>query len=88
MILIRYRFPNGNEHNFGHEILGNGANDGATRSIYTSIDLGANSFNQDGFQIAIQSVNKMMTLINHIEPHLPNQYRIPINYPVNYFRLF
>lgn len=88
------RFPNNaapqnnnpHQHDFGFGIRGNGLDGGITRSIFTTINQGANHYNDNGFGIAIDCVNKMMQLIYHIEPQLPVEYRInPINYPNNFF---
>lgn len=74
---IRGQFPDGENHDFGNSILGNGANDGATRSIHKSYDQGANASVEDGPNIAIACAHLFTTLLNQIEPHLPQDRQIP-----------
>jgi hypothetical protein len=80
---VRGQFANGHNHDFGLNINGNGANLGQTRSIFTYLEGGANQVHQNGPAIADQCVHHMLVLLQHLEPHLLEQYRIPIHFPQN-----
>ena len=79
--LWRYYGENPN-HLFGNGIEGNGmGNMGPTRSIKLTLNQGGNQFHPNDYAIAEQCVHQMLVLMQHLEPHLPEQYRIPIHFP-------
>jgi len=68
-VSLKYEFAN--NHQFAYRIIGNGQNEGLTRTIRLTLNRGANAPQNQWDIIARLAIQNIIILMSYLEAHLP-----------------